>query len=81
VFTTKVKRSPHLLPTLFDPLVRGQSSIQQRRTPGSIGLGLYIVREIALAHGGTAELTSTTAEGTTATIRLPRHAQKKNRDR
>jgi len=64
------------LPTIFDPLTRGPASIQQRRTPGSIGLGLYIVREIATAHGGTAELTSTAAAGTTATVRLPRHARK-----
>jgi hypothetical protein len=64
---------PAVLPTIFDPLVRGPTSVQQRRTPGSIGLGLYIVREIATAHGGSAELTSD-AGGTTATIRLPRHA-------
>ena len=64
-----------VLPTIFDPLVRGPALIHQRRTPGSIGLGLYIVREIATAHGGTAELTSTPA-GTTATVRLPRHARK-----
>ena len=64
------------LPTIFDPLTRGPASIQQRRAEGSIGLGLYIVREIAVAHGGTAELTSTAAAGTTATVRLPRHARK-----
>jgi signal transduction histidine kinase len=64
------------LPTIFNPLTRAPAAIQQRRTPGSIGLGLYIVREIATAHGGTADLTSTAAEGTTATVRLPRHARK-----
>ena len=63
-----------MLPTIFDPLVRGPTSVQQRRSPGSIGLGLYIVREIATAHGGTADLTSGADVGTTATIRLPRHA-------
>ena len=61
-----------ILPTIFDPLVRATGSVQHRRTPGSIGLGLYIVREIATAHGGTAELTSTAAQGTTAIVRLPR---------
>jgi signal transduction histidine kinase len=65
-----------VLPTIFDPLVRAPTAIQRRRTPGSIGLGLYIVREIAAAHGGTAELTSTAAGGTTATVGLPRHARK-----
>jgi signal transduction histidine kinase len=64
----------HLLPTIFDPLTRAPASVQHRRAPGSIGLGLYIVREIATAHGGTAELSSTAAQGTTATVRLPRHA-------
>jgi signal transduction histidine kinase len=65
-----------VLPTIFDPLTRGPAAIQDRRTPGSIGLGLYIVREIATAHGGTADLTSTPTTGTTATIHLPRHAKK-----
>jgi hypothetical protein len=65
-----------VLPTIFDPLTRGPASIQHRRTPGSIGLGLYIVREIANAHGGTTEITSTAAAGTTATVRLPRHVRK-----
>jgi signal transduction histidine kinase len=64
----------HLLPTIFDPLTRAPASVQHRRTPGSIGLGVYIVREIAAAHGGKAELSSTAAQGTTATVRLPRHA-------
>jgi len=65
-----------VLPTIFDPLVRAPTSVLQRPTPGSIGLGLYIVREIAAAHGGTAELASAAAAGTTATVRLPRHARK-----
>lgn len=65
-----------VLPMIFDPLVRAPASVQHRRTPGSIGLGLYIVREIATAHGGTAEITSTAAQGTTATVRLPRQAPK-----
>jgi signal transduction histidine kinase len=64
----------HLLPNIFNPLVRGPTSVQHRPTPGSIGLGLYIVKEIAAAHGGTASLTSTKESGTVVTIRLPRHA-------
>jgi signal transduction histidine kinase len=67
---------PEVLPTIFDPLVRAPSSAAARHTPGSVGLGLYIVREIAAAHGGTADLTSTAADGTTATLRLPRHARR-----
>ena len=38
------------------------------------GLGLYIVERIVAAHGGAVSLRSTTAEGTTFTIRLPRKA-------
>jgi signal transduction histidine kinase len=62
-----------LLASIFDPLVRAPNASQPRRPTGSVGLGLYIVKEIATAHGGTAQLTSTAAEGTTATVRLPRH--------
>jgi signal transduction histidine kinase len=40
--------------------------------PGSMGLGLYIVREVAIAHGGSAAVSSSVAEGTTFTLRLPR---------
>jgi sigma-B regulation protein RsbU (phosphoserine phosphatase) len=39
---------------------------------GSMGLGLYIVREIVAAHGGSIEARSSEAEGTTFTVRLPR---------
>ncbi|MEP0908484.1 HAMP domain-containing histidine kinase [Leptolyngbya subtilissima ST-M1] len=57
---------------IFDPLTRHtlpESTAQ--RVPGSVGLGLYIVREIVVAHGGTVEVTSTAEEGTTFTVRLP----------
>ena len=36
------------------------------------GLGLYIVERIVVAHGGVVSLRSTSADGTTFTIRLPR---------
>lgn len=64
---------PDALPTIFDPLRRytTQESTMQRN-PGSIGLGLYIVREIVVAKGGTVEVTSTAQEGTTFTVRIPR---------
>jgi len=63
-----------LIPTLFDPLVRGASTAADasRRRPGSIGLGLYIVREIVAAHGGTVDVTSSPDAGTVFTARLPR---------
>ena len=64
---------PDALPTLFDPLVRHTTakSVLQR-TPGSIGLGLYIVREIVNAKGGTISVVSTAQQGTTFTVRIPR---------
>jgi signal transduction histidine kinase len=50
--------------TLFDPLSRGDRS-------QGLGLGLYIVREIARAHGGEISVSST-AEATSFTVVLPR---------
>ena len=38
----------------------------------SLGLGLFIARETALAHGGSIHVSSTDAAGTTFTVRIPR---------
>ncbi|MFL5344836.1 MAG: ATP-binding protein [Hyalangium sp.] len=59
-----------LLPRIFEPLRRGKR--RANRSDRSIGLGLYIVRELVQAHGGTVEVTSTEAEGTSFTVSLPR---------
>lgn len=53
------------LDTLFDPYRRATSS------RGGVGLGLYIVDQIARAHGGSVTVSSSTDEGTTFTARLP----------
>jgi signal transduction histidine kinase len=67
--------SPGELPKIFEPLVRGSSAGRPTANrPGSIGLGLYIAREIALSHGGSIDVTSTQEAGTLFTVRLPRHA-------
>ena len=64
-----------MLATIFDPLVRyATSESAAKRVSGSIGLGLYIVREVVVAHGGTIAVTSTAQEGTTFTVRLPQTA-------
>jgi signal transduction histidine kinase len=64
---------PEVLPTIFNPLVRYVTrESTERRSMGSIGLGLYIVREIVVAKGGTVEIASTAEEGTTFTVRIPR---------
>ena len=65
---------PGELSKIFDPLVRGSSAEHPgHNRPGSIGLGLYIAREVARSHGGTLDVTSTDQGGTAFTLRLPRH--------
>jgi sigma-B regulation protein RsbU (phosphoserine phosphatase) len=61
-----------LLPHMFEPLRRGEQNM--RLGSRSVGLGLYIVREIAAAHGGSVTVTSTEAQGTTFVVQLPRRA-------
>ncbi|QGG94694.1 sensor histidine kinase [Actinomarinicola tropica] len=57
--------------TIFERFAR--SSISRRRAVQGTGLGLAIVRTIVEAHDGTVEVRSTEGEGTTFTVRLPRH--------
>jgi len=62
------------LPRIFEPLIRGSSAgTAKKNRPGSIGMGLYIAREIARSHGGSVSVTSTPETGTAFTIHLPRH--------
>jgi sigma-B regulation protein RsbU (phosphoserine phosphatase) len=58
-----------VLPTLFQPMVRGTDIASASR---SVGLGLFIVSEIAKAHGGEVRVESTDADGTTFTAVIPR---------
>jgi PAS domain S-box-containing protein len=58
------------LPFVFEPFLR---AVQAHSSSG-LGLGLFIVQQIITAHGGTVEVRSTEAEGTTFTVRLPRHS-------
>jgi signal transduction histidine kinase len=59
-----------VLPTLFEPFRQHDAAAGASRR--NIGLGLYIVREIVKAHGGTISVASTAGQGTTFTMRLPR---------
>ena len=61
--------SPELLPQLFEPLTRGAPTEGQQSR--SIGLGLYIVREILRGHSGSVEVSSSVETGTTFSVRLP----------
>jgi len=60
------------LSEIFDPLTRGSAQGNSRDAQGGLGLGLFIVREIAKAHGGEVEVRSGGGE-TTFAVRLPRH--------
>jgi two-component system, sensor histidine kinase and response regulator len=60
---------PDLLPQLFDPF-RG-SRRQTGRAEG-LGLGLYIVQQIVLAHGGRVDVQSGNDNRTAFVVRIPR---------
>jgi signal transduction histidine kinase len=59
------------LQQIFDPLTRGRRYDNAPARDGSLGLGLYIARQIVLSHGGSIEVRSDQTE-TTFTVRLPR---------
>jgi PAS domain S-box-containing protein len=64
--------APEVQANLFSPFRRAAQD--EEGTPLSgLGLGLFIVQQIALAHGGDVQVRSTREEGTTFTVRLPRH--------
>jgi two-component system OmpR family sensor kinase len=57
------------LERVFEPFYRREPS--RNRETGGIGLGLAVVRTIARAHGGDAELENREGGGLTARVRLP----------
>ena len=58
-----------LVPALFHPF---RAMHQRRKGSRALGLGLYVSRQIVLAHGGEIKITSSEAEGTTVRVTLPR---------
>jgi signal transduction histidine kinase len=59
---------------IFQPLVQlpNASSDERKENKTSLGLGLYVAREIATLHGGSLEVHSSEDTGTTFTVILPR---------
>ena len=73
-FTLDVHNEGQAIPAetlagLFSPMTRGLGAVNSGR---SVGLGLFIVREIARAHGGEVSVTSSQDAGTTFSMRCPR---------
>ena len=60
-----------VLPHLFESGRRGPPGRGRKESSG-LGLGLYIVQQIVLAHGGTISVRTSAEEGTTFTVSLPR---------
>jgi len=78
IVTVKVKNfgkviPPESLNVIFNPLVQLLVEDDQNGRPStSMGLGLFIAREITNAHGGTIAVTSTEIAGTVFTVSIPR---------
>jgi signal transduction histidine kinase len=60
---------PSMLVAIFERFERAAPV----RNYGGLGLGLYVAREIARAHGGDISVASTPGVGSTFTLLLPRH--------
>jgi signal transduction histidine kinase len=63
---------PNRLGDIFSPMRRAAPEANQSRRLSSLGLGLFIAKEVARAHGGTIDVESTSDHGTCFTVRLPR---------
>ncbi len=61
---------PEVLPHIFTPFRRGGEGRGHSRD--GLGLGLYIARQVVLAHRGTLEVCSSVESGTQFTVRVPR---------
>ena len=63
-----------LLQAIFDPLVQlsVEQGLQEGAPSSSLGLGLFIAREITMSHCGTITVASNEHSGTVFTVKLPR---------
>ncbi|MBT2792939.1 ATP-binding protein [Paraburkholderia strydomiana] len=71
---------PPVLCRVFEPLERGPGAETRPGSQDSLGLGLYIAREIARAHGGEVDARSDES-ATVFTVRLPRRAPERTEHR
>jgi len=69
--TNSGRIEPSEIRQIFDPLRRGTSEGASHEATEGLGLGLFIVREIAKAHGGEVEA-HCEGDQTTFAVRLPR---------
>lgn len=62
------------LQVIFNPLVQVQAEGSATADPrsASLGLGLFIAREIVKGHGGDLRVASSDSDGTVFTVELPR---------
>lgn len=61
---------PAILPAIFEPMQTTKAARRDRAS--GLGLGLFITRQIARAHGGAIAVDSTPENGTRFTVDLPR---------
>lgn len=57
--------------SIFKPMIQLPPQDDDDRPRTSLGLGLFVAREIALGHDGSIDVKSDEVEGTTFTVRLP----------
>ena len=60
---------PDLLPRIFDLFVQGQRTID--RAEGGLGLGLALVKNLVMLHGGSVAVKNRTPSGSEFSVRLP----------
>ncbi len=63
---------PEKIAIIFDPLTRVSFDDGIPAPSANLGLGLYITKEVMVAHGGAIDVTSSEMDGTIFTARFPR---------
>jgi signal transduction histidine kinase len=63
--------APSDLQVIFEPMVQLSKEGAQPSRSTNLGLGLFIAREIVVAHGGNIEAFSSARDGTTFVVKLP----------